>query len=368
MLIAGAGLAGLLLAGDLATAGLPVTVLGPDPDEARSGQVTVGPRTLEQLDARGLAQALVAAGLTLRQVPLRGDISLDLSSLPSRYPFALISPGHEASELLATRARSAGATFFPGTRVTGVSQRSDHVLAEAVDALGTPCAFGAWYLVRAYSAANTWLAGRLFGVGAGPGTDIRLQDAANLSWKLIAVLRDGADPDLLASYAIERAHAIRYAARRAAWLARLGPGGIRAGLRIAPVAGYAARAVSGLALSYPREAGRHRLDGRRAQDRVLADGTGRRLYEALREQRPVVLASPELLAGTDLPSLLDLWAGRVLASSPSGPASLMLIRPDGYVGWASDSASPVMRYAGLREALGRCCGSPAARHASRFTR
>ena len=358
----------MLLAGDLAAAGLPVTVLDPGADKAGPGQVTLGPRTLEQLDARGLADALVAAGLTVHQVPLPGEIILDLSGLPCRYSFALIVPGGEVSQLLAARARSAGATFFPGTQVTDVRQASDHVVAQAADALGTSCTFDASYLVRDFNGTQAWLAGRVFGIGAGQGADGWLQDAANLSWRLIAVLRDAAGTALLAGYAAERAYAGRYAARRAAWLARLDPGGLKAVLRFRPISRYAARAVSGLALSYPREPGQHRLAGRRAQDRVLGDGTGRRLYEALREQRPVVLASSELLTGTDLPALLRLWAGRVLAASPGGPASLMLIRPDGYVAWASDSADPARRYAGLRDALGACCGPPAARDASRTAR
>src|SRR5215211_7446293 len=64
--IVGAGPTGLLLAGDLAAAGVPCTVL-----ERRAGESNltrafgVHARTLELLDARGLADELLGAGTTV---------------------------------------------------------------------------------------------------------------------------------------------------------------------------------------------------------------------------------------------------------------------------------------------------------------
>jgi 3-(3-hydroxy-phenyl)propionate hydroxylase len=62
-------------------------------------------------------------------------------------------------------------------------------------------------------AAERWQAGRVFFAGdaahqmppmMGQGLVSGLRDAANLTWKLALVLRDAADPDILASYETER--------------------------------------------------------------------------------------------------------------------------------------------------------------------
>jgi hypothetical protein len=36
----------------------------------------------------------------------------------------------------------------------------------------------------------------------------------------------------------------------------------------------------------------------------------------------------------------------------------MLVRPDGYVAWATDESAPASRDAALRTALSRWCGQP----------
>lgn len=99
VLVVGAGPTGLLLAGDLAEAGLGVTLL-----ERRPGKISnltralaVHARTLEQLDARGLADELVAGGHPLGSLRLFGDAYLDASRLRSRFPFVLITPQFESS-------------------------------------------------------------------------------------------------------------------------------------------------------------------------------------------------------------------------------------------------------------------------------
>jgi len=37
---------------------------------------------------------------------------------------------------------------------------------------------------------------------------------------------------------------------------------------------------------------------------------------------------------------------------------MVLVRPDGYVAWATDETAPASRDAALREALTRWCGQP----------
>lgn len=99
VLVVGAGPTGLLLAGDLAAAGVPVTVLerrGPGHGNL-SRAFGVHARTLELLDARGLADELVATGHRLRGLRLFRRLSLDLTELPSRFPYLLITPSTRSS-------------------------------------------------------------------------------------------------------------------------------------------------------------------------------------------------------------------------------------------------------------------------------
>src|SRR6187549_73823 len=91
--IVGAGPTGLLLAGDLAAAGVEVTVLerrATDSNLTRAFGVHA--RTLEHLDARGLADDLVATGTPVSRLRLFNRIKVDLGTLPTRFPFLLITP------------------------------------------------------------------------------------------------------------------------------------------------------------------------------------------------------------------------------------------------------------------------------------
>lgn len=64
VIVVGAGPTGLLLAGDLATAGVPVTLLDKRPREISnlSRAFVLHARTLEELDARDLADRLESVG------------------------------------------------------------------------------------------------------------------------------------------------------------------------------------------------------------------------------------------------------------------------------------------------------------------
>ncbi|GAA3457736.1 FAD-dependent monooxygenase [Dactylosporangium matsuzakiense] len=121
--IAGAGPTGLLLAGDLAAAGVEVTVL-----ERRAGEsnltraFAVHARTLEQLDARGLADEVIATGTRVTRLRLFGHVSVDLGALPSRYDYVLITPQYNVERILEERAVKAGARIVRGTAVTGLRQ------------------------------------------------------------------------------------------------------------------------------------------------------------------------------------------------------------------------------------------------------
>jgi hypothetical protein len=101
-----------------------------------------------------------------------------------------------------------------------------------------------------------------------------------------------------------------------------------AALRLPAVARRAAGTVSGIGLSYPRPRGSHPLVGRRAPDLPLAGGG--RLYEALRAGS-FVLVSPDPLPPT---------SGPVVVRPASGTGTTLLVRPDGYVGWAAEHPAP----------------------------
>jgi 2-polyprenyl-6-methoxyphenol hydroxylase-like FAD-dependent oxidoreductase len=126
--IVGAGPTGLLLAGDLAQAGVDVTVLerrGTESNLTRAFGVHA--RTLEQLDARGLADEVVAGGAPVERLRLFDHLRIDLSSLPTRFPYLLITPQYNVERALEKRAAAAGARIVLDAQVSAVRQDADGV-------------------------------------------------------------------------------------------------------------------------------------------------------------------------------------------------------------------------------------------------
>src|ERR1043165_8340982 len=84
VLVIGAGPTGLLLAGDLAAAGVAATVAERRPPESNLTRAfAVHARTLEELDARGVADELIARGRPLKSLRLFGSVKLELGGLRS---------------------------------------------------------------------------------------------------------------------------------------------------------------------------------------------------------------------------------------------------------------------------------------------
>lgn len=457
VLVVGAGPTGLLLAGDLAEAGVRVIVL-----EKRGEQLSnlsrafgVHARTLEELDARGLADELIAhGGAQLPGIRLFNRVTLHLAELETRFPYLLMAPQYTVEDVLRRRALKAGAEIRYDHEVTGIDQadgrvtvhtgHGDYAAAYVVgadgvgsavrQAIGMPypgeavlksimladvklaeppaespaihgvngafcfvASFGdeywrifAWNSadqksdhepieleeikeaarlafgtdfgmhdprwisrfhsderqVPNYRDGNVFLAGdaaHCHSPAGGQGMNTGLQDAANLSWKLAAVLR-GADEALLDTYNSERhpvgkavlrssGAMIRLAAERSKIKAAIGGLAAQAALHIKPIEAKAMGMISGVGIHYGHDKGEDALVGHRANDIALADGT--RLYEALRGGRFVVLDS-EAPQG-------DRFVADAASAAPDG--EVKVIRPDGYIGWAgADDPAAIRAY------------------------
>ncbi|MFI6319523.1 FAD-dependent monooxygenase [Nonomuraea sp. NPDC050556] len=446
VIVVGAGPTGLLLAGDLAEAGVKVTVL-----ERRDGDVSnmsrafgVHARTLEVLDARGLADELETTSVAhVQNARLFDKVHVDFGKLKSRFPYLLITAQYNVERVLLERAVKAGVTFVYGAEVTGLTQDAEGVTVELKDApsrraayvvgadgiksavrkaLGSPypgrsvlksimladvqlsetppdtltvnghgsefaflAPFGdGWWRIFCWDRTRDvpddapieldeirevtrralgsdfgmhdarWMSrfhsderqvpeyriGRVFLAGdaahchspaGGMGMNTGLQDAANLSWKLVSVLR-GAPDELLDTYQAERHPIGKEVVRLSGTIIRLAMiqspvlrwvRGLVGGLvsRIPAVQKQMLGRMSGVGFTYPGHP--------RAADVDLPDGT--RLYEALRGGHFVLLTE-----GT--PEITD---DRLTVKRVPGPTTL--VRPDGY------TADP----ATLRTLLGR---------------
>lgn len=160
VVVAGAGPTGLLLAGDLAAAGVDVVVLERRPEGVSNLTRAFGvhARTLEILDARGLADELVDTGQVIRELRLFGAIPFDIGGLPSRYPLLLVTPQYEVEKLLLRRALENGAVIRYGAEVLGLTQDDDGVAVSVRDidgGDGTPYIVRAAYLVGADGVRST---------------------------------------------------------------------------------------------------------------------------------------------------------------------------------------------------------------------
>ena len=484
VLVVGAGPTGLMLAGDLARAGLGCTVLERRAEESNLTRAfAVHARTLELLDARGLADDLVATGARVGGLRVFGQLEVDLSRLSSRFPYVLVTPQYNTERVLEEHASALGARIVRGAEVVSLRQDDDGVeldvryedgtlgtqgatyavgadgvhskvrqalglpfpghsavqsvmladvqLGEApeevltVNATGDGFSFLApfgdgWFRVIAWDRRRQlpddapveldeirditqrvlgtdygmhnprWMSrfhsderqvtkyrvGRVFLAGdaahvhspaGGQGMNAGLQDAANLGWKLAAAVHGWAPVGLLDSYHTERYPVGRAVLRGSGALLRLALAQSQATRAarwlLANVVGrfgsppaLVSRAVSGVGIAYATPRGEHRLAGRRAPDIRLVPGKAgkTRLYEILRGGRFVLLTPAGARA-----AIGRRWTDRVDSATPADATlPIVLVRPDGYVAWATDETAPASRDEALRTALTRWCGQP----------
>ena len=155
VLVVGAGPTGLLAAGDLARAGRSVAVLERRPAVNPSSRAFVTmPRTLELLDARGLAADLLADAHRTPGVTIFGGARIDLTRLDSAYPFAMITPQTNVDAALARYAAAHGAAILRGQAVTALQQDEGGVTVHTESGSG-PQIRRARYVIGADGAHST---------------------------------------------------------------------------------------------------------------------------------------------------------------------------------------------------------------------
>jgi 2-polyprenyl-6-methoxyphenol hydroxylase-like FAD-dependent oxidoreductase len=123
VVIAGGGPTGMMLAGELALAGVDVALV-----ERRERQVLEGSRsrglharTIEVLDQRGIADRFLARGQTAQVTTFAGT-RLDMSDFPSRHPYGLALLQNAFEDILAGWVAELGVRISRGRDVTGFAQ------------------------------------------------------------------------------------------------------------------------------------------------------------------------------------------------------------------------------------------------------
>jgi 3-(3-hydroxy-phenyl)propionate hydroxylase len=134
VVIAGAGPTGLMLAGELALAGIDVAVAERRPNQQLFGSRALGitARTIEVLDQRGIAERLLAAG-QVAQVTGFAVTRLDVSDFPSRHNYGLALRQKHIERILADWITELGVPILYGHEITGFVQQADTVEVAAAD-------------------------------------------------------------------------------------------------------------------------------------------------------------------------------------------------------------------------------------------
>jgi 2-polyprenyl-6-methoxyphenol hydroxylase-like FAD-dependent oxidoreductase len=134
VVIAGGGPTGLMLAGELALAGVDAAIV-----ERRASQNLPGSRagglhsrTIEILDQRGIADRFLAEGQTAQVAAFAGT-TLDISDFPTRHPYALGLWQNHIERILAGWVGELAVTFYRGREVTGIAQDDTGVNVELSD-------------------------------------------------------------------------------------------------------------------------------------------------------------------------------------------------------------------------------------------
>jgi 2-polyprenyl-6-methoxyphenol hydroxylase-like FAD-dependent oxidoreductase len=146
VIVVGAGPTGLMMAGELALAGIGVQVVERRPDTELAGMRARGfhSRTVEIFDQRGIADRFLAEGQTVH-VASFADATVDLSDLPTRHPYTVGLVQSRIEKILADWVGELGVPIRRGSEVLGFTQDAGGVDVHLAD--GRPTR--AQYLVAA---------------------------------------------------------------------------------------------------------------------------------------------------------------------------------------------------------------------------
>lgn len=123
VVIAGGGPTGLMLAGELALAGVDVAIVERRPNQDLAGSRAGGlsSRTIEVFDQRGIADRFLAEG-QVAQVAGFAVTRLDISDFPTRHNYGLALWQKHIERILAGWVGELPVTFYRGRDVTGFAQ------------------------------------------------------------------------------------------------------------------------------------------------------------------------------------------------------------------------------------------------------
>jgi 2-polyprenyl-6-methoxyphenol hydroxylase-like FAD-dependent oxidoreductase len=212
-----------------------------------------------------------------------------------------------------------------------------------------------------YRAGRVLLAGDAAHIhypAGGQGLNLGLQDAGNLAWKLAAEIRGWAPPGLLDSYHAERypvgLDVIDDSLAQCGLFANPTREGIALRDRFNAILGAhpsldreLAVRLSGLAIRYPAAG---QVAGQRVPDLDLRDAPAATVFGLLHSAKFVLLnLGPAPVAPAGFADRLDVVTAGLARDHPGwAGVGAVLIRPDGYVAWASraDDVPPLATWLG----------------------
>ncbi len=123
VVIAGGGPTGLMLAAELALAGVEVAIVERRPNQDLPGLRAGGlhSRTIEILDQRGIADRFLSEGQVV-QVGQFSGVTLDISDFPTRHPYSLGLWQNRIERILADRVEELAVRTYRALEVSGFAQ------------------------------------------------------------------------------------------------------------------------------------------------------------------------------------------------------------------------------------------------------
>ena len=148
VVIAGGGPTGLMLAGELALAGVDVAIVERRPNQELAGSRAGGlsSRTLEVFDQRGIVDRFLAEG-QIAQVTGFAVTRLDISDFPTRHNYGLALRQKHIERIMAGWVSELGVPIYRSRELTGFAQDDTGVTIELSDGLSDGASLRASYLV-----------------------------------------------------------------------------------------------------------------------------------------------------------------------------------------------------------------------------